>query len=63
MFTFVIERDGSITDVKASGPNSEFNAEAVKTIKGIRKKWTPAKVNGQAVRSRYRLPLTMQFAF
>lgn len=61
--TFVVERDGSITDVKASGPNSDFNAEAVRTIKSIRTKWTPAKINGQAVRSRYRLPLTMQFQF
>jgi protein TonB len=61
--TFVVERDGSITDVKANGPNSDFNSEAVRTIKGIRNKWTPAKINGQAVRSRYRLPLTMQFAF
>jgi protein TonB len=61
--TFVVEKDGSITQVKANGPNSEFNSEAERTIKGIRKKWTPAKVNGQAVRSRYRLPLTMQFAF
>ncbi|MBC7556531.1 MAG: energy transducer TonB [Chryseobacterium sp.] len=61
--TFVVERDGSITDVKANGPNSDFNAESVRTIKGIRNKWTPAKINGQAVRSRYRLPLTMQFAF
>ncbi|SFI41227.1 energy transducer TonB [Halpernia frigidisoli] len=61
--TFVVERDGSITDVKASGKNSDFNAEAVKTIKGIRSKWTPAKINGQPVRSRYRLPLSMQFAY
>lgn len=61
--TFVVERDGSITDVRASGPNSDFNSEAVRTIKGIRNKWTPAKINGQPVRSRYRLPLTMQFAY
>ncbi len=59
--TFVVERDGSITDVKANGSNSDFNAEAVRTIKSIKNKWTPAKVNGQPVRSRYRLPLTMNF--
>lgn len=61
--TFVVERDGSITDVKASGPSSDFNAEAVRTIKNIRTKWTPAKINGQPVRSRYRLPLAMQIQF
>lgn len=59
--TFVVERDGSITDVKASGPNKDFNAEAIRTVKSVKNKWTPAKINGQAVRYRYRLPLTMQF--
>lgn len=59
--TFVVERDGSITDVKATGPNKDFNAEAMRTVKSVRNKWAPAKINGQAVRYRYRLPLTMQF--
>lgn len=59
--TFVVERDGSITDVKAEGPNKTFNAEAIRTVKSVKNKWSPAKINGQAVRYRYRLPLTMQF--
>ncbi|MGA9213021.1 energy transducer TonB [Kaistella sp.] len=59
--TFVVERDGSITDVKAEGSNKTFNAEAVRTVKSVKNKWSPAKINGQAVRYRYRLPLTMQF--
>lgn len=59
--TFVVERDGTITDVKANGSNKDFNAEAIRTIKSIKNKWAPAKINGQAVRYRYRLPLTMQF--
>ena len=59
--TFVVERDGSITDVKATGPNKDFNAEAIRTVKSVKNKWAPAKINGQAVRYRYRLPLTMQF--
>ncbi|WP_326981118.1 energy transducer TonB [Chryseobacterium sp. MYb264] len=59
--TFVVERDGSITDVKASGGNSDFNSEAIRTIKSIKNKWTPAKINGQSVRYRFRLPLTMNF--
>ena len=59
--TFVVERDGSITDVKATGSNSAMNAEAIRTVKSIKNKWAPAKINGQAVRYRYRLPLTMQF--
>lgn len=59
--TFVVERDGSITDVKANGPNKDFNAEAIRTVKSIKNKWAPAKINGQAVRYRFRMPLTMQF--
>lgn len=59
--TFVVERDGSITQVKATGSNSDFNREAERTVKSIRNKWTPAKINGQAVRYRFRLPLTMNF--
>ena len=58
---FVVEKDGSITDVKANGANKDFNAEAVRTVKSIKNKWAPAKINGQAVRYRYRFPITMQF--
>lgn len=59
--SFVIEIDGSITDIKADGKNADFNSEAVRTIKSINKKWTPAKINGQSVRSLFSLPLTMNF--
>ncbi len=59
--SFVVERDGSITDVKATGPNRDFNDEAIRTVKSVKNKWTPAKIDGQPVRSRYRLPLTMNF--
>ena len=59
--TFVVERDGSITDIKADGSNKDFNSEAIRTVKSVKNKWSPAKINGQAVRYRYRLPLTMQF--
>lgn len=59
--TFVVERDGSITDVQATGPIKYFNAEAERTVRSIKNKWTPAKVNGQAVRYRFRLPIAMQY--
>ena len=59
--TFIVERDGSISDVKASGSNPDFNSEAVRTVKSIKTKWVPAKINGQPVRQRFRLPLTMNF--
>ncbi len=59
--TFIVERDGSISDVKATGSNSDFNSEAVRTVKSIRTKWVPAKINGQPVRQRFRMPLAMNF--
>ena len=61
--TFVVERDGSITQIKANGSNSDFNKEAERTIKSIKNKWTPAKINGEPVRYRFRLPLTMRFEY
>lgn len=59
--TFVVEKDGSLTQVKASGSNADFNREAEATVKAIKTKWTPGKVNGQPVRSRFRFPVTMNF--
>ncbi|MFC6269172.1 energy transducer TonB [Frigoriflavimonas asaccharolytica] len=59
--TFVVERDGQISDVKASGNNKYFNQEAERTVKSIKNKWTPAKINGQNVRYRFRMPIAMQF--
>ncbi|MCY0978369.1 energy transducer TonB [Chryseobacterium wangxinyae] len=59
--TFIVERDGSITDVKAGGNNEDFNNEAIRSVNSIKNKWTPAKINGQSVRCIFRLPLTMNF--
>lgn len=59
--SFIIERDGSITDIKVQGGNSDFNQEAIRTVKSIRTKWKAAKINDQPVRQRYKMPLTMNF--
>ena len=59
--SFIVERDGSITDIKVQGGNSDFNQEAIKTVKSIRTKWRAAKINDQPVRQRYKMPLTMNF--
>lgn len=59
--TFIVEIDGSVTQVKATGSNSDFNREAERTVRSIKTKWTPAKINGHPVRYRIRLPVKMQF--
>ncbi|MFN4075489.1 MAG: energy transducer TonB [Cloacibacterium sp.] len=59
--TFVVERDGTISNIKVSGANTDFNKEAEKTIKRIKGKWNPAKFQGENVRSYFRFPISMQF--
>ncbi|MDY3318349.1 energy transducer TonB [Riemerella anatipestifer] len=61
MVTFVVERDGTITNVKAEGKNNMFNKEAEKAIKSVKGKWTPAKIKGEAVRSYFRIPVSIKF--
>lgn len=58
---FVIERDGSIGNIKANGTNDSFNKEAIRAISKIKTKWIPAKINDQAVRYRFRIPLNLTF--
>ena len=58
---FVVERDGSITNVTVIGSNESFNEEAVRAISLIKTKWEPAKINGVPVRYRFTVPLTMIF--
>ena len=59
--SFIIEKDGSFTHLKAEGNNAQFNTEAIRAIKSIKNKWAPAKMNGEVVRSRFNLPLKMFF--
>ena len=59
--TFIVEKDGSISNIKSKGPNSAFNKEAEQTIKNIKGKWNPAKLKGENVRSYFNFPISMQF--
>ncbi len=58
--TFVVEKDGSISNIKITGANSDFNQEAERTVKSIKTKWTPAQLKGKAVRSSFRMPISMR---
>jgi len=58
----VIERDGSMTDLKVTGSNEKFNAEVKKAVRSIKEKWMPGKIKGETVRSRYRIPLTINIS-
>ncbi len=57
---FVIDKDGSITDVQAvKGIGAGCDEEAVRVVKGATK-WTPPKQRGQAVKQRIVLPITFK---
>ena len=56
---FVVEKDGSISQVTAKGANATFNKEAERTVRSIKKKWKPAQKDGQSVRSYFRVPVKM----
>ncbi len=60
--TFVVERDGSITDIKILRDiGSGCGEEAVRIVKGM-PKWTPAKQRGKAVRMQFNLPIKFTLA-
>ncbi len=57
---FVIEKDGSITDVKAiKGIGAGCDEEAVRVVSES-PKWKPAKQRGKSVRQRMVLPITFK---
>ena len=54
---FVVERDGSITDVRvARGVDPYLDKEAVRVVKSM-PKWIPGKQNGKAVRVKFTVPV------
>jgi len=58
--TFVVEKDGSITDVRVvKSVDPSLDKEAVRVVKGM-PKWIPGKQNGSAVRVKYTVPVTFR---
>ena len=58
---FIVERDGTLSNITATGENESFNKEAIRAVTKIKEKWIPATINGQAVRERFKIPLTINF--
>ena len=58
--TFVVERDGSITDVKVvKSVDPSLDKEAQRVVKSM-PRWIPGKQNGSAVRVKYTVPVTFR---
>lgn len=59
---FVITEEGKVTEIKIIGDNKSMNKEMERVIKAMAKtNWNPAEINGQPVKYRFRLPITMSF--
>ncbi|MTH17175.1 energy transducer TonB [Flavobacterium sp. LC2016-01] len=59
--SFVIERDGSITDIMVQkDPGYGMGKEAIRVLKSLKTKWTPGILNGKPVRTAYNLPITIK---
>lgn len=59
--SFVIEKDGSMTDIQVKrDPGYGLGKEAVRVLKSLKTKWSPGMMDGKAVRTAYNLPITVQ---
>jgi periplasmic protein TonB len=55
--TFVVERDGSVTDVRVlRGIGGGCDEEAIRVVQNM-PRWTPGKQRGKSVRVQYNLPV------
>lgn len=58
--SFVVERDGSITDVKVvRGVDPSLDKEASRVVRAM-PRWIPGKQNGSAVRVKYNVPVAFR---
>lgn len=56
-FTFIIEKDGSVTNIKIlKSPHELLSNEVIRILKKA-PKWTPGRQRGRVVRVRYSLPI------
>jgi protein TonB len=59
--TFVVEKDGALTDIKPIGRTEDVKTddEAIRVIK-LSPKWEPGKQNGRPVRVQYTVPVAFK---
>lgn len=57
--SFIIEKDGSMREIKVFGPNKLFNQSVEKAISSINGKWVPARQDGNPLQSKIQIPFSM----
>ncbi|KAA0129912.1 hypothetical protein FY557_04175 [Chryseobacterium sp. SN22] len=56
----IISEEGNVTEIKIIGDDPSMNKEMERIMKLLSKtKWTPATINGNPTKFRFRLPITM----
>lgn len=59
--SFVIEKDGSMTDIRVPrNPGYGLDKEAIRVLKSLKTKWSPGMIKGKPVRTAYSLPINIQ---
>ena len=56
---FIVEPDGSLSNISAKGENQSFNEEAELAVKTIQVKWIPGEANGKKIKALYSMPIKM----
>ena len=60
LVSFVIEKNGVMTDIDVvQKTNPDVDKEAIRVLKSLKTKWEPGYKNGEAVRTRYTLPIVV----
>jgi len=61
MVYFVVEKDGSMTDIQVkNNPGYGLAKEAIRILKSLKTKWTPGQIDTKPVRTAYTLPISVQ---
>jgi len=59
--SFVIEKDGSMTDIKVvRDPGYGLGKEAIRVLKSLKTKWSPGIIGSKPVRTAYNLPIAVE---
>jgi protein TonB len=61
MIAFVIEKDGTMTDIRIlKDPGYGLGQEAVRVLKSLKTKWNPGILNSKPMRTAYTLPIIIK---
>ncbi len=62
IMSFVIEKDGTMTDIKAMrSSDKNLEREAIRVLKALKIKWSPGYKDGEKVRTLFMLPIKVAY--